>query len=507
MAVEEPVLVVPRKFTQSAFAILVREGCVARPYHQEGRYGSRTFTFDKERTGLPLLPVAASRLKALPTNAPKDVTELLSQQGVEIVQAVVPLPRFVAKRNLQELPDATIHLERKRVDELPLKQTVVQTTTLAISTPSFTYVDLFCGIGGFAIALERLGGRCLMASDIDLTCRELYLRNVNLSEEKFYGDIFKVPDHAFPPNFDILVAGFPCQPFSSLGQQPGLEDSTRGLLYTQIIRVLLVAKPKCFLLENVQGLINTAKALETIVAALENAGYQVTVEVCSSRGLTAQSRKRLFFVGLRADQTGGEFSFPFIPDLGLRAIDILDYGNGGNDENKELNDDVYAAYRVTDSQLDQLSRSKRWKPAHMAWPDTVCDTLDGHYGVTIGKGNSQLVPGAAPRYPRTFTARECARLMGFPSSFVIPSDPKPGQGWRAHLKKQYLMFGNAVCPPLIAVLAGAVLARCSALEGRGPYKDWGVWGLLVGLNLSLDSLIVSRQEAVQSRLQKMGILE
>ena len=108
--------------------------------------------------------------------------------------------------------------------------------------------------------------------------------------------------------------------------------------------------------------------------------YQVSTEVCSSRGLTATSRKRLFFVGLRLGSSRAPFEFPFIPDLGLRAVDVIDYcDQDGND--------LMTLLRLSDSQMDQLRyKSKQWKPAKLAWPDVTIDTLYLHYGVTVGKG-------------------------------------------------------------------------------------------------------------------------
>jgi len=158
--------------------------------------------------------------------------------------------------------------------------------------------------------------------------------------------------------------------------------------------------------------------------------------------------------------------------------------------------------------MDQLlKRSKKWKPAKLAWEDKVCDTLIGHYGKTIGKGTSQLVPCPAPLHPRCFTPRECARLMGFPSSFRIPSKPKEGQGARAHLKTQYLMFGNAVCPPLIAALAGAVLAEANSNGFDRHNNDWRAKGLEFGVHIALDCVLPQRREIVYQRLQKSGIIQ
>lgn len=520
MAVKEPVLVVPRKLTQLAYATLVQNACVSRPWHLQGRYGSRTFAVG-DRKGLPLLPGPACRLKKFQNGykeqnhgdkgpsaffIDKELQELLLTDGVDIVAMVVPLPKFVEK--LQKIADETIHPDRKPSQFSPIKRR--KENAVPSTEPAFTFADLFCGIGGFAIALEALGGQCVFASDIDESCREMYLKNVRLSKDLFYGDIYEVPDECFPRNLDFLVGGFPCQPFSTLGHQPGLDDGSRGLLYTQIVRVLQVSQPKAFLLENVPGLVRMEGTLEVIVTALQQAGYNVSVEVCSARSLTAQSRKRLFFVGLRKDDGDDrkeEFQFPYIPDLGLRALDVIEYENEEVDENNHGTREELDLYRVTEAQMEQLlQRSKRWKPSKLAWPDVVLDTLDGHYGVTVGKGNSQLVPCPAPLYPRCFTPRECARLMGFPSWFYIPSQPKEGQGWKAHVKKQFLMFGNSVAPPLIAVLAGSILDQC--VDAAGSYRqDWSVLGLEMGIHLSLNSLLPSRHDAVCRRIQAMGLLD
>ena len=505
----EPVLVVPRRLTQSANATLLAHNCVGRKWHLESRYGSRTFAVGNDRMGLPLLPQMARKILATITHSVDknlwgpDLQELMATEQVEIMYMPVPTPKFVDK--LETIDDATMHADRKPVF-LPMK--LRNELLERKSDHLFTFVDLFCGIGGFAVALEAMGGKCVLASEIDEPCRDIYLENTNCSMQCCYGDIYNIPESALPKNVDLVVGGFPCQPFSSLGKQPGFSDGTRGLLYTQIVRVLEAVQPNAFLLENVPGLMEMRQSLETIVSALEGAGYNVSVEVCSARGLTAQARKRLFFVGLRKENKNAQnkqFQFPFIPDLGLRARDVIDYCVGEQDGK---NTDKYEFYRVTDSQMDQLlNRSKRWKPARLAWEDKVCDTIDGHYGVTIGKGNSQLVPCVAPNHPRCFTTRECARLMGFPSSFRIPSEPKEGQGARAHLKKQYLMFGNAVCPPLIAVLAGAVLEESSGINGFDRNNNWRAKGLEVGIHIALDCVTPPRREAVCERLRRSGILE
>ena len=567
-AAEEPVLLVPPQLTKSAYALLVKHGLVPRKWHLEGRYGSRTFrpsdfsspptptsqkrkmkkeaTASKDcdsasesidrRMGLPLLESAVVNGElAMTTDADEEMKTLLATPGVEIIRRRVPHPKNAPK---PEHIDATIHPDRAPA-KIPLYRRIHKPDISHNSgaTTAFTFMELFSGIGGFGVALEALGGQCLFASEINKNCNQVYMSNMaHPLKDEVHGDIYNIPDDAFPAEgrCNLLVAGFPCQPFSRLGAQPGFEDGDRGMLYSQIVRALKVSRPRTFLLENVQGLADMGDSLKEILASLNDVGYDVTTEVVSSRGLTAQSRKRLFFVGiLRNDYTGKpakkrpQFSFPYVPDLALRAQDAIEYDNYCDTEADE-----YANYHLSAAQMEQLlSRSKRWKPAKLAWPDTTLDVLDGHYGVTVSKGNSQLVPGSAPANPRVFTPRECARVMGFPNWFKIPNttareDDETRTGHtndtsrndndetdqnivaeRSHRKRLYLMFGNAVCPPLIAVLAGAVLAEImGGNDKRGSCIDWRSKGLEVALSLSLEAVIETRRETIIQRLAETNII-
>ena len=220
-----------------------------------------------------------------------ELQEILSLPDVDVVSR----PITQCRRKPKEQPiDATCHPELQYRPDI--RDNRSYTTTFPSITPKnkeFTFIELFAGIGGFGIALEALGGCCLLACEIDERCRSVYAQNMNPSVP-LYGDIHQIPDYAFPSiqdDTDLLVGGFPCQPFSSLGQQPGLKDVNRGQLYLQIVRALQLSQPKAFLLENVPGLLRMTIELSTIINALEGAGYCVSTELVSSRGLTATSRK------------------------------------------------------------------------------------------------------------------------------------------------------------------------------------------------------------------------
>ena len=204
------------------------------------------------------------------------------------------------------------------------------------------------------------------------------------------------------------------------------------------------------------------EAKNTIIQSLRDAEYHVKSEICSARGLTATKRKRLFFVGIRSDLVPPNesqldfFQFPYIPDLKLCCHDILDYETLPQSELEIL--------RLPPSSWNQLNSNKRWRPHHLAFPNSHCEPLTSHYGNSVGRGDSQLVPSQSPYPPRRFSVRETARIMGFPNSYVFcPIRTEQNQGEMAHRKEGYRMCGNAVCPPLIAALAGAVL---DAAEGR-----------------------------------------
>ena len=226
------------------------------------------------------------------------------------------------------------------------------------------------------------------------------------------------------------------------------------------------------------------EAFQHILTCFAQAGYHVESEVCNAKAVTATTRKRLFFVGIRQDllptMRSSSFQFPYVPDWHLRAKHVIDYD--------ELPEEDLAILRLTDDTLNQLSTGRRWRPHSLAWPNRPLDTITSHYGNAVGRGDSQLVPCHAYHNPRRFSPRECARLMGFPDHYrMIPQ--KEHQGDMAYRKQFYRMFGNAVCPPIIAALAGAVLDHChlSSDGSKADVIDWTEKGLEVAIALSMAS--------------------
>lgn len=501
--IKEYVLHVPPRLTKSAYQILLASNAVPRTWHLEGRFGSRTHKIDKMTNGIPVLPMINQYSDNNMSNVSKELVDLLQTEEVSIVTKEYVRNHRTDNSHIPDL-DARIHPELVPCDYC-LPSIIPKCANAIDSIPpaaAFTYAELFGGIGGFGIALEQLGGKCIFYSEIDERCREMYALNFTTTPINcIHGDIYAIPDNKLPTNLDILVAGFPCQPFSTLGEQPGFNcDKGRGILFMQIVRMLELSKPKGFLLENVPGLLGMKESLNVIVNALRGEGYKVTAELCSARGLTATSRKRLFFVGVREDLVASTtarddeqstnsfdcfFQFPFVPDLKICCHDIIDYDSLPKSELEVL--------RLSQSTFSMLSQNKHWKPSHLAWPNRHCDTLTSHYGNAVGRGDSQLVPSSAPHPPRRFSVRECARIMGFPNSFKF-CDILQGQGEMAKCKEGYRVIGNSVCPPLIAALAGAVLNAIGvdmAKDTLSPDDNWTAKGIRVAIDLACCALRAS----------------
>jgi DNA (cytosine-5)-methyltransferase 1 len=304
---------------------------------------------------------------------------------------------------------------------------------------SFTFIDLFAGIGGFRLALEAAGGSCVFTSEIDRFACKTYAANFDHWPD---GDITQIHESEIPSH-DVLVAGFPCQPFSiagvskygSLGRGHGFLDITKGTLFFDIIRILNYHRPKAFLLENVKNLRShdRGKTWLVIQKALDELGYNWYDSVLDASSLVPQHRERIFVVGFREAAT---FHWPHLPSNRPRVRDILEQ-------------DVDDRYTLSDHLWDYLQRyaaKHRQKGNGFGYglvdPDGITRTLSARY---YKDGSEILVPQPG-RNPRRLTPRECARLMGFPDDFSIPvSDTQA-----------YKQFGNAVVVPLAASVADSL---------------------------------------------------
>lgn len=303
------------------------------------------------------------------------------------------------------------------------------------------FIDLFAGIGGIRIAFEKAGGQCVFSSEWNKFAQQTYEKNFG---DVPVGDIREVKASDIP-DFDILCAGFPCQPFSiagvskklSLNKPHGFEDETQGTLFYEILRILKEKKPAAFFLENVKNLEkhDKGKTFSVIRDSLTAAGYSFTYKVINAKTLVPQNRERIFMVGFRNPEIG--FTFPEIPDLKPRILDILE-------------EDIPEKYTLTDHLWEYLrnyAEKHRLKGNGFGFGlvdvNNHCRTLSARY---YKDGSEILIPQGG-KNPRRLTPRECARLQGYPDSFVIPvSDTQA-----------YKQFGNSVAVPLVEILAKEVV--------------------------------------------------
>jgi len=305
------------------------------------------------------------------------------------------------------------------------------------------FIDLFCGIGGFRFAFERAGAECVFSSDYDKHSQLTYEANFG---EKPHGDIYAVADSDIPA-FDILCAGFPCQPFSiagvskklSLGRKHGFDDEKQGNLFFRIADILNFHQPSAFVLENVKNLRSHDKGrtfqiiYDTLTKAL---GYTVQWQIQDAKGYVPQHRERIFLVGFKP---GRWFEFPEVPKTGPKLGSIL--------ESK-----VDDKYTLSDHLWQYLQNyAMKHKAAGngfgfgLVGRDDIARTLSARYHKD---GSEILISQGSKKNPRRLTPRECARLMGYPSDFKIPvSDTQA-----------YRQFGNSVVVPIVESIAKEVVA-------------------------------------------------
>lgn len=321
--------------------------------------------------------------------------------------------------------------------------------------PMFTFIDLFAGIGGIRLAFEQVGGKCVYSSEWDKYCQQTYYANFG---EKPDGDITKV-DAKDIPEHDILVAGFPCQPFSiagvskkvSMGRKTGFEDKTQGTLFFDVCRILKEKRPKAFMLENVKNLKShdkgrTFKIIEESLAELK---YKVFYDILDGQNYVPQHRERIIIVGFDMKRYGDDvnFNFDITPTKPKQVMrDILEKEV---DEKYTLSDKLWTYLQNYSAKHKAVGNGFGYGIAPL---DGISRTLSARYY----KDGSEILIAQNRKNPRRLTPRECARLQGFPETFIIPvSDTQA-----------YKQFGNSVVVPLIADVAKLIINEITFLENR-----------------------------------------
>ena len=319
----------------------------------------------------------------------------------------------------------------------------------------FTFIDLFAGIGGMRIAYEKAGGHCVYSNEWNKYSQQTYFANFG---EQPDGDITKVNAETIPDH-DILVAGFPCQPFSiagvskkqSLGRATGFEDKTQGTLFFDICRILKAKRPKAFMLENVKNLKShdRGRTFKVITEALEELDYEIFHAVLDGQNFVPQHRERILIVGFDRKRYGRDLGFRFnITPVEPKPVmkDILETTV---DDKYTLTDKLWLYLQNYAAKHRAAGNGFGFG---IADPNGVARTLSARYY----KDGSEILIEQYNKNPRRLTPRECARLQGFPDDFIIPvSDTQA-----------YKQFGNSVVVPLMANVAQLVVTKMKELDAN-----------------------------------------
>ena len=353
-----------------------------------------------------------------------------------------------AKRYLQE--EILSIVEEPEQLYIPLKFDVPFPPKVS---PKFKFIDLFAGIGGIRLAYQNLGGKCVFTSEWNNFAKKTY--EANFGEVPF-GDITKISEKVIPDH-DVLLAGFPCQPFSiagvskknALGRKHGFLDETQGTLFFDIARILEYKKPKAFMLENVKNLVSHDKGrtFKVIKNTLTELGYSIHYQVLDGKHFVPQHRERIIIVGFRNEIFEGKenFQFPNLPEPTAKLKDILET-------------EIESKYTLSDKLWNYLQNYAAKHKAQgngfgfgMTDLNGISRTISARY---YKDGSEILIPQDGIN-PRRLTPRECARLQGFPDKFIISVSDN----------QAYRQFGNSVTVPLIQAVAKQLIKELLKING------------------------------------------
>lgn len=377
-----------------------------------------------------------------------------------------------------EVNESTFRRWEVREDVPPYRVDAIRQRILPLITApandghTFTFIDLFAGIGGIRLGFEAQGGHCVFTSEWNTYAQKTYLANFpHQPGHLLVGDITKI-DAADVPDHDVLLAGFPCQPFSiagvskknALGRPHGFECTTQGTLFYDVARIIAEKRPKAFLLENVKNLVSHDKGqtFKKIMEVLrEELGYEVHYKVIDGQRFVPQHRERVLIVGFR-EPCGFSWDGLCLPEAAPKLSAILHPQDGSEAAESPYTEGdeaiVHPKYTLTAKLWAYLQGyAEKHRAAGNGFgfglvdADSVARTLSARY---YKDGSEILVSQGKRKRPRRLTPRECARLMGFPDSFVIPvSDTQ-----------SYQLFAQAAVVPVVAAVAKCVVSKMAVKE-------------------------------------------
>lgn len=322
-------------------------------------------------------------------------------------------------------------------EENALQQLLFEVENVPFPTPSnhtFKFIDLFAGIGGFRIAMQNLGGKCVFTSEWDKDAQKTY--RVNFGEVPF-GDITKPQTKNYiPENFDILCAGFPCQAFSIAGKRGGFED-TRGTLFFDVAEIISKHKPKAVFLENVKGLTthDKGKTFSVIKNTLEDLGYEIHTKIINASDFgVPQNRERIFIVGFNKSVfKDTNFKFPEPLNNKVFINKFLEKNVSGYSISKHLQQSYI--FKKDDGKPQILDKNSEIQTKTLVSSYHKIQRLTGTF---VNDGETGL---------RLLTINECKNIMGFPENYKIP----------VSRTQAYRQFGNSVAVPAIQATASKII--------------------------------------------------
>lgn len=357
----------------------------------------------------------------------EEYLKLVSDEGLDQYNT-----KLVDLKRVESLHDLRLGLEW----DIPFPPT---------TKPKFTFIDLFAGIGGIRLAYQREGGKCVFSSEWNKYAKITY--EANFGEVPF-GDITTI-DEKLIPDHDILLGGFPCQPFSiagvskknALGRAHGFLDETQGTLFFDIARIISAKRPKAFMLENVKNLVSHDKGrtFKVIKNALKELNYSIHFKVMDGKYFVPQHRERIIIVGFNNDIFNQEESFNF-PDPLIADFKFKDILEPVVDNKYTLSDKLWN-YLVT------YSAKHKAKGNGFGFGMTDLDGIARTLSARYYKDGSEILIPQQDKNPRRLTPRECARLMGYPDSFIMPVSDN----------QAYRQCGNSVIVPLMESVAKKIV--------------------------------------------------
>ena len=438
--------------------------------------GKRRFHLrgDKQRTSCLVIHPAMSPPANATSTVLGDLQKLVRFSSRKTVAAKLGVVPKTVSRWLNGETEPAHYLEAR------LRELMRPAQFRQAAEPEFKFIDLFAGIGGFRMALQELGGDCVFTSEWDRHCQATYWANFAPSHP-IVGDIRAVREQEVPDH-DILVAGFPCQPFSlagvskknSLGRPHGFLDETQGTLFFELARIIAAKRPRAFLLENVKNLASHdgGRTFQTIRRVLEDQlGYEIHCYVIDAKHWVPQHRERIFIVGFdgAAPFSWDDLQYPRSAPV-LRTILHPEDGSEPPEAPYTDRHGRVAKNYVLSTHLWKYLRDYAAKHAAegngfgygLVRPDDTARTLSARYY----KDGSEILIKRGRGNPRRLTPRECARLMGFDSpgaaQFRIPvSDTQA-----------YRQFGNAVVVPVARAVSNLVVESLRNLDaGVQPVRQ------------------------------------